>query len=136
MWSLNCLVDKVNPPYLLCETRNKQKNSYFLWFLICLDAGKSFNSICYRLPIEVDFIRAFNIKVFYNIFLVIFKYFCQFRFCCDYVIIFNKDYFFILENFISKVRLYSFSEMFVVCNFFHVEVIIEIFSDLLGSLTQ
>ena len=27
---LNCLFDKVDPPYLLCETINKQKNLYFL----------------------------------------------------------------------------------------------------------
>ena len=88
--------------------------------------GKVFNSLYYRLPIKVDFTKAFNMKAFHNIFKVIFKYFCQIRFCCNYFINFNKDYFFILENFISKVRLNSFPEMFAVCNFFHVEIIIEI----------
>ena len=44
-----------------------------------------FNSIYYRLPIKVDFTKAFNMKAFYNIFKVIFKYFCQIRFCCNYV---------------------------------------------------
>ena len=65
-------------------------------------------------------------KVFYNIFKVTFKYFCKVRFCCNYFIIFNKDYFSILESFISKVRLNDFPEILVICNFFHVEIIIEI----------
>ena len=89
--------------------------------------GKGFNSICYWLSIKVDFTRAFNMKAFHNIFKVIFKYICQIRFCCDYFIIFNKECFLILESFISKVRLNSFSEIFVVCKFFHVEIVIEIF---------
>ena len=88
--------------------------------------GKVSNSLYYRLPIKVDFTKAFNMKASHNIFKVIFKYFCQIRFCCNYFINFTKDYFFILENFISKVRLNSFPEMFAVCNFFHVEIIIEI----------
>ena len=89
--------------------------------------GKVFNSIGHRLPIKIDFTREFNMKVFYNIFKVIVKCFHLICVCCDYFIVFNKDYFFIFENFVSKVRLNSFPEMFVVSNFFHVEIIIEIF---------
>ena len=73
--------------------------------------GKGFNIICYRLPIKVDFTRAFNMKAFHNIFKEIFKYIFQIRFCCDYFIIFNKEYFFILESFINKVRLNIFPEI-------------------------
>ena len=91
--------------------------------------GKVFNRIYY----QVDFTKAFNMKVFYNIFKVVFKYFCQIWFCYNYFIIIYKDYFFILENFTSKVRLNSFPEMFAVCNFFQVEIIIK---DLFWSLEK
>ena len=123
---LNCLVDKVDHLYLLCETRNKQKNSYLFDFEYAWILGKVSNSIYYQFPIKVDFTKAFNMKAFYNILKVIFKYFFQIRLCCDYFIIINKDYFFILDNFISKVRFNSFSEMFV-CIYFHVEMIIQFF---------
>ena len=65
-------------------------------------------------------------KAFYNIFKVICKFFCQIHFWCNYLIIFKNDYFFIHENFLSKVRLDSFPEMLLICSFFLVEIIIEI----------
>ena len=95
--------------------------------------GKVFNSIYYRLPDKVDFIRAFNVKTFYSIFKVIFKYFCKVLFCWNYIIIFSKDYCLIFDNFIRKVRLNSFPQMLVIFNFIHLEIIIEI---LLWSLEK
>ena len=98
--------------------------------------AKVFDNIYYRVPIKVKFTRMFNMKAFSNIFRLIYKYFWQIRFWCNYFIIFNKGYFFILDNFISKVRLNSFPEMFAICNFFLAEIIIETFFDFLRSLTQ
>ena len=100
--------------------------------------GKVFNSTYYKVPSKVDFPRTFNMKAFYNIFIVIFKYFCKVRFCWNYFIIFSKDYFFIFENFISKVRLNNLPEKLEISfsfpeKRFHVEIIIVI---LLSSLEK
>ena len=92
---------------------------------------KFFNSTYYKVPSKVNFLRTFNMKAFYNIFKVIFKYSCKVRFCWNYFIIFSKDYFFILENFVSKVRLNNLPEMLEISfsfpeKLFHVEIIIAI----------